>query len=878
MLSAGTRVGPYEIVSWLGAGGMGEVYRARDTKLGREVALKTLPEELSRQPERLARLRQEARILASLNHPGIATLHGLEDSDSGVPVLVMELVEGESLQDRLQRGRLSPQEALTVGRESALALEAAHQKGVLHRDLKPGNIRILPDGRVKLLDFGLARALRDATLDSRLDTETSPHSEPGAVLGTAPYMSPEQARGQDVDRRSDAWAFGCVLFEMLAGKRAFQGASFSDTLAAVLEHDPDWAALPSDTPAAALRLLRRCLQKDRDKRLRDIGDAGLELQELLAGPVSAPSALRGPRPIARWATTAVLAALLASVGLWLIRRPLGVPKEVVRLSMEAWGDLSDFHSAPLLSPDGKRIVYMANPSLAIRRFEESEWHVLPGTMYSQRPFFSPDGQWLGFSAGNSVKKLSLAGGGLVTGVAAVTVRENAGTTRFGASWGPDDSIVFTRTGSSGLWRVPASGGEPRELTQPDRVRGEKSHRWPHHLPGGKALLFSVVSNRSATYDEARIEALVLGTGERRTVIEGGSAPLYVDSGHLLFRRGAAILAAPFDLDRLAVTGGPVAVVDGVRSGPTGEPYFTVASTGTLAYVPRVKPAFRLVQVDRAGRARPLTPVDAALLWEPRVSPDGRSVAAIKVTPNNQVWRFDIERESFTRLTFEWDTSAPTWTPDGESLIFSSGPDLRLHRLRADGSGVPEPLSSAGARQFPRSITADGKLLAYEEGEDIWILPLGTRGEPRPFLKTLAAEGAPAISPNGRVIAYQSDESGETEVYLRSFPDGRDKLQVSSGGGFLPVWPGSGKELVYAVSLEGGSKGRLMAVEVSAEPPIRASRPRLLFEHRYEALDYDVFPDGQHFVMSEVDREAMRVAHFNVILNWFEELKHLVPPK
>jgi serine/threonine-protein kinase len=793
----------------------------------------------------------------------------------------MELVEGETLADRLQRGRFPPQEALTVAREIALALEAAHQKGVLHRDLKPSNIRLLPDGRVKLLDFGLARALREATLDSRLDTETSPHSEPGAVLGTAPYMSPEQARGQELDRRSDVWAFGCVLFEMLAGKRAFDGATFSDTVAAVLEHEPDWQALPPKTPATALRLLPRCLQKEKDKRLRDIGDARLELEETLAGAASGEEARREPRRDKRWTRMAVLATVLAAIlaggGLWLIRQPPAAPKEVVHLSMEAWGDLSDLHAAPLLAPSGDRIVYMARPSLVIRELKESEWRVIPGTADGNRPFFSPDGRWLGFSAGRSIKKVSLAGGTPVTGVASVTVRENVGTTRFGASWGPDDNIVYTLDGSSGLWQVAASGGEPRELTKPDRARGEKTHRWPHHLPGGKVLLFTVGTNRSSTYDDARIEALVLGTGARRTVIEGGSAPAYID-GHVLFRRGASILAVPFDLDRLAVTGGPAAVIEGLRSSPTGEPFFTIASTGTLAYVPRIKPSFRLVLVDRAGQARPLTPIDAALLWEPRVSPDGRAVAAIKVAPNNQVWRFDIERENFTRLTFEWDTSAPTWTPDGKFLIFSSGPELRLHRVHADGRGAPEPLSSAtGARQYPRSVTADGKLLAYEEGEDIWIMPLAPRGEPRLFLQTPASEGSPAISPNGRLIAYQSDESGEMEVYLRSFPDGGDKVQVSSGGGWAPVWPRSGKELFYSVPLE-GSKGRIMAVSVSPEPPVRASPARLLFEHRYEALDYDVFPDGQHFVMSETDNEAMRVTHFNVVLNWFEELKRLVPPK
>ena len=523
---------------------------------------------------------------------------------------------------------------------------------------------------------------------------------------------------------------------------------------------------------------------------------------------------------------------------------------------------------------------MARPSLVIRELKEAEWRVIPGTTESDFPFFSPDGQWLGFSTGRSIKKVSLPGGAPVSGGASVTVRENAGTTRFGASWGPDDSIVFTPDASSGLWLVPASGGEPRELTKPDRARGEKTHRWPHHLPGGKALLFTVGTSRLTTYDEARIEVLVLRTGERRTLIEGGSAPAYVGSGHLLFRRGTAILAVPFDLDHLAVTGGPAAVVDGVRSNPLGEPFFTVASTGILAYVPPVKPSFRLVLVDRAGQARPLTPLDAGYLIDPRVSPDGRAIAAIKLAANDQVWRFDIEREGFSQLTFEWDNLFPTWTPDGEFLIVTSGPGRKLHRVRADGSGTPEPLSSGtGVWQVPGSVTADGKLLAYAERgsntrEDIWILPLEPRGEPRPFLQTPASESWPAISPNGHLIAYQSDESGETEVYLRSFPDGGAKVQVSSGGGWAPVWPRSGKELFYRVPIE-GAKGRIMAVDVGPEPPVRVSRARLLFEHRYDESGYDIFPDGQHFVMTETDDEALRVTYFNVVLNWLEDLKRLV---
>jgi serine/threonine-protein kinase len=878
MLAAGTRVGPYEVVSWLGAGGMGEVYRARDTTLGRDVALKTLPAELAGQPERLARLRQEARILASLNHPGIANLHGLEESDGGLPVLVMELVEGEALAERLRRGAVPWREAVTVAQQIALALEAAHEKGILHRDLKPGNIRLARDGRVKLLDFGLAKAVRKAAVDSRLDTEAAPHSEPGTVLGTAPYMSPEQARGQEPDRRGDIWAFGCVLYEMLAGKRAFEGATYSDTVAAVLDREPDWQALPPETPAAALRLLRRCLQKEKDGRLRDIGDARLELEELLAGPAPG-DVLREPRRPALWPMIALLSALVGGFVSWVIQRPPSVRKDVIRLSVEVSGETLQRPGRLLVSPTGERIVYDSPSGLVVRELDKLEGRVIPGTAGAYRPFFSPDGKWLGFIDQNdgTLKKVSLTGGAPLTLCKGVV-------NSHGATWGPDDTIVFTPDNYLGLWQVPAGGGDPRELTKPDRTRGEKSHRWPHYLPGGRAVLFTVGTSRLTTWDDARIEVLVLGSGERRTILEGGTTAAYVESGHLVYRRGTSILAAPFDLHRLATTGAPVAVVDGVQSASyNGNPSFDVARTGMLASVPPNRRGGRLVLVDRAGEARSLTPF-FEFLSDPRVSSDGRVIALVRGAANNQIWRFDLEREAFSQVTFEWDNDSPVWTADGEFLIVSATPGWKLHRVRADGSGSPEPLLAGKASdQFPSSVTADGKLLVYtatdtNTREDIWILPLERDGgDPRVFLQTPAHEDMAAISPNGRVVAYESDESGQVEVYLRSFPDGGRKIQVSSGGGFHPVWARSGKELFYRARLE-GLKRQMMVVDVSPRIPIRVSRGRRLFEDSYNDVGFDVLPDGQHFVMVEIDQEASRITHFNIVLNWFEELRRLVPPK
>jgi serine/threonine-protein kinase len=516
----------------------------------------------------------------------------------------------------------------------------------------------------------------------------------------------------------------------------------------------------------------------------------------------------------------------------------------------------------------------------VRDLDRPEWRLIPGTADAWRPFFSPDGKWVGFNAGDgTLRKVSLTGGG-----APLTLCRGL-TQSFGASWGPDDTIVFTPDNASGLWQVPASGGEPRELTKPDVASGEKSHRFPQYVPGGEAILFTAGTSRLSKWDDARIEALVLATGERRTVLEGGTTASYVDTGHLLYRRGNSILAVPFDLGRLATTGTPVTVVDGVHSVGGGAPHFTVARRGTLAYVPQARDAQRLVLVDRAGAARPLTPF-FGFLAEPRVSPDGRSIAVRKGAANEQIWRFDLEREAFSQITFEWDNTAPVWTPDGEFLIASSTPGWTLHRVRADGSAASEVLSAArGAQQNPGSVAPDGKLLAYSANGtntsgDIWLLPLEGGGEARVFLQTPAFESSPAISPDGRLLAYQSYESGRLEVYVRSFPGGGNKVQVSSAGGAHPVWARNGKELFYRVPLEDW-KWRMMVVGVSAGNPVRFSRGRPVFEDSYGdfgLLSYDVLPDGQHFVMVEVDRKASQIDHFNVVLNWFEELRRLVPPK
>jgi eukaryotic-like serine/threonine-protein kinase len=904
MLLAGTRVGPYEILSWLGAGAMGEVYRARDTKLLREVALKTLPEELARQPARLARLKQEARILASLNHPGIATLHGLEDSD-GVPVLVMELVEGESLADRLRRGPLPFREAMAVAHQIALALEAAHEKGVLHRDLKPANIRLTPDGRVKLLDFGLARAVRAVAVDSQLDTDTSPHSDPGAVLGTAPYMSPEQARGQDVDRRGDIWAFGCVLFEMLAGKRAFEGATFSDTVAAVLDREPDWPALPQATPLGAARLLRRCLQKDMNKRLHDVADARLELDEVLTGTVGVSGEGSEDVPVeTRTRTTwrkqlgsrlgwLVVGALAAGAGLWVLGtlRP-SVERPVARLAIQLSPPETvavQTASTVALSPDGKQLAYvvkLAGPGPAtriyLRSLDRLEARPIPGTEGGRVPFFSPDGRWLGFFLFRTRKlmKVPLSGGPPIALCDAMEAR--------GASWGPDGTIVFTRDLDSGLDGVSAAGGAPEALTTLDPTRNESSHRLPEVLPGGQAVVFTVKTHDLLSFDDARIEVVSLKTRKRSVLVTGGTNARYA-GGHLIYERGGSLLAAPFDPTRLEVTGPSVPVLEGVSSSAeNGFADFGVSRDGSLVYVPGKNwpSPMRLVRVDRTGRARPL--MDARRVFDGlRFSPDGRRIALGIEGANAQVWLFDLERGTFTpQMLRRGNNWGAIWTPDGRRLTFVSDRDgsSNLFWQPADGSGPAERLTPWTSEYLvgAEAWSPDGRTLVFSESRpttslDIWVFRLGER-QPQPLLQESWNEVSPQISPNGRWLAYASQESGAVgammQVYVTPFPGSGGRWPISTDGGSQPMWGRNGRELYYR------SANRMMAVAVTSGSTFSATKPRVLFETRaYSGLgiggmSYDVTPEGE-FLMIEPDEADVPPSQINVVLNWMQEVRQRV---
>jgi serine/threonine protein kinase len=635
MLELGAKLGPYEILGPLGAGGMGEVYQAHDTKLGRDVAIKVLPKAFAHDPERLSRFQREAKMLASLNHPNIATIHGLEHS-AGVHYLVMELVSGQTLAERLRVGPVEINEAMKIGGQIAEGLEAAYEKGVIHRDLKPANVKVTPEGRVKVLDFGLAKAFSgDGRQDlSNAATLSAMGTEEGRILGTPAYMSPEQARGKAVDKRTDIWAFGCVLYELLTRKRAFRCETLGDTIVAVLEKEPDWQALPETTPLSIRALLRRCLQKEMNKRARDAGDARIEIEEALAAPVTAELTTAAPtkgfhalgrRALILCAGIFLLGAAIASIAVWNLKPSPSQPVSRYVITLPPGQQLTGPDSGPAvaLSPDGTHIAYVARQGGAqqiyLRAMDSLETRPIPGTEGATDPFFSPDGQWLGFFAGRKLMKLSVSGG------AAVTVGD--ASIPCGASWGSQGMIAFAPTNISGLQQVPDGGGTPQPLTRLEK--GEVSHRWPEFLPGGKAVLFAAGPS-GITFSNAQVAVQSLGTGERRNLIQAGTHPHYAVSGHLVYVQGGSLMAVPFDPQRLQVTGTAVPVVEGVLQSPTtGTGQYIFSATGSLVYVSGGVQATqrRLVWVSRNGAEQPVAaPVRA--YQTPRLSPDGRRVAVV----------------------------------------------------------------------------------------------------------------------------------------------------------------------------------------------------------------------------------------------------------
>ena len=893
---------------------MGEVYRARDTRLKREVALKVLPDGFSKDPDRLARFQREAELLATLNHPNIAHVHGIEETD-GIPAIVMELVEGPTLADRIARGGAIPlEEALSVAKQIAEALEAAHEKGIIHRDLKPANIKVTPDGQVKVLDFGLAKMLEVEAEGASLamsPTLSVRATHAGVVLGTASYMSPEQARGRSLQKRTDIWSFGCVVYQMLTGRTAFAGETVSDTIAGILGHEPDWSALPNTTPSTIRRLLLRSLEKDPKRRLHDIADARIEIddvwRELVAPAVETASLGRQRRvvvtPRAVWALAGAAVALVMIVWAagvtWWPASDTSYRSSVARLmiTLPAAQALEKGRFAPVaLSPDGKLLVYAAavnggRTSLYLRPLDELAARPIPATEGASTPFFSSDGRWLAFYANGQLKKVSVAGGVPLTICEAPPV--------WSATWGDNDRIVFATTQvSSGLSLVSADGGEPVQVTTPKS--DEAQHGYPQLLRGGTQVLFSV--RRKNTWQLALLtlrsrEWRLLGNG--RVIGEGAQ---YLPTGQLVYAQSGGLVATPFDPSSGSLDQPPVALPEHIETSRFGGAYFAfAAAAGTLVYVPASTTAAdrTLLRVDREGRVAPL--IDAHAGYEyPAFSPDGRQVAVmIASETGSDIWIIDLERATRTRFTSGGTTAFPVWAPDGSRLTFQStapGP-WNLFWKPLDGSTDAQPLlkvedsshvrssavigqdllpgtlptlSGAGP-QFPTSWSPDGSTLAFHERKpngdrDIWVVSPGN--DPVPFLLTPFDERSPRFSPDGKWLAYVSDESGRNDVYVQPFPGPGPKWLVSTDGGTDPVWSRDARELFYRRDDE------MMVVSVVPKSAFSASRPQRLFEIRVDVSDdgpnYDVSRDGKWFVMPR-GAQGRIPGELHLVLNWFGEV-------
>jgi serine/threonine protein kinase/Tol biopolymer transport system component len=914
MLSQGTRIGPYEVVSALGAGGMGEVYRARDTRLKRDVAIKVLPESFATDPDRLARFHREAEVLASLNHPNIAAVYGLEDgpAEAGhyMRAIVLELVEGETLADLIARGPLLLTALLPIARQIADAFEAAHEKGIIHRDLKPANVKVTPDGTVKVLDFGLAVMTQDPKT-SNINATHSPTltlaTQAGVIMGTAAYMSPEQASGAIADRRADVWAFGVVLWEMLTGKRLFEGETVSHTLAYVLTKEPDWTALPANTPEAIRRLLRRCLEKDRKRRLADFTSARLDIDDASSAPAAKArldlSTTDAPAPwrhvLQSGAIASLSVALIIVLLAWSPWRTSATPS-LVRIAVDVGADATlDLGGAPAanlaLTNDGKLLAFVAArrsggaPQLFIRRLDQLEATPLAGSENATYPFFSPNGQWIVFFADGKLKKIAVSGGATITLCDAPNGR--------GGWWGDDGTIVFAANSQpgSGLSRVPAAGGNAERLTTP--VEGETLHRFPQVLPGG-AVLYTTAAT-AGNFADGTIVVQSIAQGVRKVLLRGGYFGRYLPSGHLVYVHDSTLFAVPFDVDRLEVSGERFPAIEGVAtSSGTGAVQFASSPSGTVVYVAGAFDSLEssIGWLDSKGQTTTLRSMRAN--WSnPQFSPNGRSLAMdiAGAGGNLDVWTYEWAGDQLSRLTFDPGADQkPVWTPDGSRIVFSSNRDakaaLNLYWQRADGTGDVQRLTESKNNQFASSWHPSGKFLAFYEqtpqaAMDLLILPLegdeasGWKvGKPSTFLSTPSTEQEPMFSPDGRWIAYFAAEGGRTEVFVRPFPGPGGLQQISSDGGTFPMWSRMKPELFFANSF---NNGQIMVAPFAttgnsfhAERPRTWSPGRLTGRPRSRALD--VHPDGQRFAIAPAQDPGSggKESKLVLVLNFFDELRRL----
>ena len=895
-LAPGDRLAHYSITAKLGEGGMGEVYRAADSKLGRQVAIKVLPEEFFEDDERRLRFEREARTLASLNHPGIAAVHSFEEISGPPPrhLLVMELVEGEDLTRRISSGPLPLEEALSLARQIAEALEAAHEKGIVHRDLKPANVKITPDGRVKLLDFGLAKALdpagpsgpRTASQLTASPTLSLGATVQGVILGTAAYMSPEQAKGMAVDRRADVWAFGVVLFEMLSGKRLFEAPTVPEILARVLTLSPDLDSLPGTTPVAIRQLLRRCLDRNPRNRLHDIADARIVIEEVLSGSSGEPAAVQpgsASRRAPGWRRALPWALLVLALSGWVVsrfaagRRGNVMAPTILPLDLGEDRLVMSVGAAVVLSPDGRRIAWVGGRQtesrILVRDLDSGVVRRLDGTEGAHDLAFSPDGRELAYFDPTSLMKVSVGGG-------APQRLADVGEPR-GATFTDDGYVIFNRDVSGGLWRVPAAGGTAERLTAPDEKQGERSHRWPFFVRGTHRVLF-LAQNVGKRYDEGTIEMLDLVTGKRTTVYRGGSYPR-VARGKLLFARDNAIWAASLDARAGRLTSPPVRVLDDVAYATlNGGAQFDVADDGTLVYSPRGASA-ETVQLSwydpRSGAFEKIGGAPGPYR-SPALAPDGRSLALqLNQGGRSDLWIFDIATGSRRRLTFGGRERNPVWSPDGTSIAYSyigEGSGYRLAKVRADGVGDPVPFASSPNMRFPTSWAKSGALLITELSPqthaDIFVAwPNDPGRAPEPFLQTPANESAAVFSPDGRWVLYQSDDSGADEIYVRAFSGPGGRWQVSEGGGTKPLWSQDGRAVFYWSSQglcrrEVEAKGE--AFELGRLSVTASGRSGISTEGAFAARD------GRILVRRLVDEES-DLQRIILVLGWGRELQRLV---
>jgi eukaryotic-like serine/threonine-protein kinase len=878
----GARLGVYEIIELIGAGGMGEVYRARDSRLTRDVALKFLPEPFALDPDRIARFAREAKMLASVNHPNIAAIYGFEDA-AGVQALVLELVEGPTLADRIRQGPIPIDDALPVARQIAEALEAAHALGIVHRDLKPSNIKVRPDGTVKVLDLGLAKALAGDGVGSGVTespTITSPAlTRMGVILGTAAYMSPEQARGKAVDRRSDIWAFGAVLYEMLTGRRAFDGDEVSDTLANVLKSEPDWNAIPAETPSTVVRVLQRCLEKDPRRRFHDMADARIDLDERVAPAAAGPvSASTGPRNRERLAW-ALLAVSLAGVLAYLLLKEAAVPR-VVRFQVgppenALFGSgggmgLAAGISGGTISPDGTRLAFVATDQtrktlLWIRALDSFTARPLPETDGALLPFWSPDGRFIAFFAAGKLKKMNAAGGPLQT------ICEVPGTPR-GATWGGRGTIVFSSGNPARLARVSADGGAVTEIQMPDAMSQARAPSWPHFLPDGRHFLYwvRVPAGEDPGVTIASIEP---GFAPRRLVASNSNA-LFAPPGFLLFVREDTLMRQPFDPQRLELTGEATPIAERILlNTAVGVGDFSVSENGVLTFRSGANLSNQFAWFDRHGNLLE-TVGPPGSYRTPALSPDAKRLAYTDVA-RGDIWIYDLTRKTPSRFTANRGTeTCPVWSLDGSKIMYRSD-NGGLFEKNVSGTATEQLLLDESING-PSQVSPDGKWLLYfavspgPQLQDIFVLPLTGERKPRPIVHTTFPEVEPQLSPDGRWLAYASIDTGRNEVYVQPFPPTGAKWQVSNNGGRQPLWRADGKELFFV-----SDDRKFYAVDISARSDaFDYGAPHFLFDMRANVFNarnsYVPSPDGQRFLVNMLLDTAE--APINVVQNWVAELK------